>query len=274
MKIDNSIAKALDILKGFDEVAAVGLTGSSARGKRDEMSDLDIAVFASGELPDPETRKCRYATCGISDIAYFDVDFEVSRSDGLQIDDMDCGFIWMSLPEARAFLRSLTEDFDCDEFLPGGLLVMRPLLDPDETIASLMASVPSYPDARARHRIAKSLSEAHFSIHVLAWLQKAAMRNDHFSFLKNEYEVLDNFFTALFALNHQWYSHEKRLTEIVRGFEVAPRDVGDRIESIIMHKNGCEDLSRCQQAIKGLFADFANVSRERLPGLEVPMDWK
>jgi predicted nucleotidyltransferase len=274
MKFENTISKALDILKGFDEVAAVGLSGSSVSGKQDEMSDLDIAVFASWELPDPETRKARYATYGISDLAYFDVDFEVSRGDGLQIDDVDCSFIWMSLQKARAFLQALTEDFDCDEFLPGGLMTMQTLLDPDETIASLRDSVPSYPEIRARQRITRNLREAHYSIYVLAWLQKAAIRNDYFSFLKNEYEVMDRFFTALFALNHQWFSHEKRLTEIVSGFEVVPRDVGYRIKSIIMHKNSCEDLSRCQQEIKRLFADLAAISQEKYPGLNVPRDWK
>lgn len=274
MKFENSISKALDILKGFNEVAAVGLIGSFTSGNHDEMSDLDIAVFACGELPDFETRKIRYETCGISDLAYFDVDFEVSRGDGLKIDDVECSFIWMGLPKVKAFLRALTEDFDCDEFLPGGLMTMRPLFDPDETIASLRDSMPSYPEARARQRITRNLREAHFSIYVLSWLQKAAMRNDYFSFLKNEYEVLDRFFTALFALNHQWYSHEKKLTEIVRGFEVIPRDVGYRIESIIMHKNGCEDLSRCQQEIKGLFADLAAVSQQKYSCLNVPKVWK
>ena len=56
MNIEDSISKALDILKGFDEVAAIGLSGSSARGNHDGMSDLDIVVFASGEIPCPETR--------------------------------------------------------------------------------------------------------------------------------------------------------------------------------------------------------------------------
>jgi predicted nucleotidyltransferase len=274
MKMEDSMSKALDILKGFDEVVAVGLSGSSARGNRDKMSDLDIAVFASGELPCPETRRRRYATCAISDTTYFDEDFGISRCDGLQIDGIDCGFIWMSLPKAEVFLRALTEDFGCDEYLPGGLMTMRAILDPEGIIPALRDSVPTYPDGRAKHRIKKNVNVAYFSIYVLAWLHKAAMRNDYFSFLKYEYEVLDNFFTALFALNHRWYSDEKRLTEIVRSFEVAPRDVGDRIESIIMHKNGCEDLPQCLREIKGLFADFAAIALEKYPDLSVPGDWK
>lgn len=274
MEIDNATAKAVDILKGFEDVAAIGLSGSAARGNPDEMSDLDIAVFASREVPSPERRQRRYATCGIREPAYFNVDFETSRGDGLLIDGVDCGFIWMSLPVAEAFLRNLTEDFDCDEFLPGGLVTMQPLMDPGGTIPALQDAIPCYPEARAKHRIMSNLRGAHFSIYVLAWLRKAAVRNDHFSFLKNEFQVLDSFFAAVFALNRQWYSHEKRLTQIVREFEVIPPDVGTRIETIIMHTNGCEDLSRSEREIKSLFADLADISKETFPGLDVPTDWR
>ena len=274
MNTEKVISRAIAALGGFDDISAVGLSGSSARGTPDDMSDLDIAVFASREVPSPETRQRRYATCGFCEPAYFDVDFEISRGDGLQIDSVDCGFIWMSLPKAEAFLLALAEDFDCDEFLPGGLVTMRPLVDPDGVIRALQDSIPSYPQERAKHRIERNLSGAYFSIYVLAWLQKAAMRNDYFSFLKNEFEVLDSFFAAVFALNQQWYSHEKRLTQIVRGFEVVPPDAGARIERIIMHKDGCEDLSRSESEIKALFADLASISKRTFPGLDVPTDWK
>ena len=274
MTINNATTKAVDILEGFDEVAAVGLTGSSAHGNADAMSDLDVAVFAVGEIPSPEMRRRRYASYGISEPAYFDVDFEISRGDELQIDGVDCGFIWMSLPKAEAFLATLAEDFDCDEFLPGGLVTMQPLVDPDGVIPALQDSIHLYPEERAKHRIKSNLKRAYFSIYVLAWLHKAAMRNDYFSFLKNEFEMLDSFFAALFALNQQWYSHEKRLTEIVRGFELVPSGVGSRIEAIIMHKDGCEDLSQSEGEIKALFADLANISRETFPDLDVPTEWK
>ncbi len=274
MTRDEAISKAITILRGFDGISAVGLSGSSAHGNPDEMSDLDIAIFASRDVPSPEVRQRHYTTCGISAPAYFNVDFEISRGDGLQIDGVDCGFIWMSLPKAEAFLQALAEDFNCDEFLPGGLVTMRPLVDPDGVIPALHDSIPSYPEARAEHRIKKNLKEAYFSIYVLAWLHKAAMRKDCFSFLKNEFEVLDSFFAAVFALNRRWYSHEKRLTQIVREFDMAPPNAAARIETIIMHKDSCEDLSRSEREIKALFSDLANISNKTFPGLDVPTDWK
>jgi predicted nucleotidyltransferase len=274
MNRDRSISKALDVLKGFDGIAAIGLSGSWARGTHDQMSDLDIAIFTSERIPDPQTRRRRYATCGLSDLSYFDVDFEVCRSDGLEIEGVDCDLIWMGLAATRGFLQGLTKDFDCDEFLPGALMTMRPLIDPDKTIASLRASVPSYPQDRAKHRITRNLSHAHFSIYVLAWLEKAVVRNDCFSFLKSEYEALDDFFTSLFAVNRHWYSDEKRLTEIVRGFRKAPEDVGHRIESIIMRRNECATLGGSLQEIKRLFSDLATMSREAYANLCIPTAWK
>ena len=47
---------------------------------------------------------------------------------------------------------------------------------------------------------------------------------------------------------------------------MVPQDVGNRIESIIIRKNGYGDSSRCQQEIKGLFADLAAVSQEKYYG--------
>lgn len=274
MNKNRSISKALEVLKGFDHIAAVGLTGSFAGGRHDKMSDLDIAVFTHGEPPLPEARKARYTTCGFSDLEYFDVNFEVSHCDGLKIGDIDCGFIWMNLSRVEVFLRAITKDFDSDEFLPGSLSTMKSLFDPDKVIDKLKKQVPHYPENRAMHRIKNSIVKAHFSIYVLAWLEKASNRKDYFSFLKYKYEVLDNFFTALFALNHQWYSHEKRLIEIIKSFEVVPENIGARIESIIMHKGDCENLSQCQQEIKRLFANLVAVSLEKYPDLNLPKDWE
>jgi len=274
LRSSKALSKSLDILKGFDQLAAIGLSGSCSRQDNDDLSDLDIGVFVSEQLPVPEVRKRRYKACGICDIAYFDVDFEVSRSDGLKVEGVDCGFIWMSLPQAKAFLNHLNDNLDCDEFLPGGLLTMKPLFDPDDVIEELKKSVPSYPENRAMHRIESNLNKVHFLIYVLAWLEKAVLRNDYFSFLKSEYEVMDNFFTAIFALNHQWYSDEKRLTHRIRSFDLVPRNVADRIESIIMHRNSNANLEKCLQDIKRLFADLATVSREKYPSLDLPIDWE
>ena len=80
---------------------------------------------------------------------------------------------------------------------------LKSLHDPKAIIENLKDAVPKYPRERATHRIKSNISAMYFSLYVLRWLEKAAARNDYFSFLKFQYEFLDNFLTALFALNLQ-----------------------------------------------------------------------
>ena len=112
--------KCLPILEKFDEVKAVGLSGSVARDVSDELSDLDICVFVDDQLPTPDRRKRKYEECGISNFKYLDGDLEDSRIDGLIIGDANFDFLWMSLQRSERFLRGLSENHECDEYLPGG----------------------------------------------------------------------------------------------------------------------------------------------------------
>ena len=182
------LSRVVDFLTSFDEVVAVGLSGSAAGGNTDYLSDLDICVYAAPDLPDARERRERLEAVGLGEIQYFDVDFEVSRGDGLSLNGTECGFIWMSVPKVELFLKSLVVDFDCDEFLPGGLLMTKAIYDPENLIARLQTAVPEYPDDRSKGRIKRSVLAARYSLYVLRWLEKAAARNDYFSFVKFKYE--------------------------------------------------------------------------------------
>ena len=274
LRTAKALKRSVEILKTFHEVTAIGLSGSFSRGMGDSLSDLDICVFAEKEIPAANDRKHRYEACGISDIAYLNVDFEVSRSDGLKVEGMDCSLIWMTVPGAKEFLDRLTHDFDSDEFLPGGLVTIKSLFDPKGRIEQLKGLVPPYSDDRAMHRVESNVRKAHFSIYVLGWLEKAAVRSDYFSFVKSEYEVLDNFFTALFALNQRWYCDEKRLTQTIVDFELAPANVAERIRSIVMRRDDNADLGKCLEGIKRLFADLETVSRLRYSNVDLPENWQ
>jgi len=275
-------AKVYDIVTGsvanlthsIGEIGAIGLSGSHACGRADVLSDIDICVYVQGELPPPQARKQAYTGLEFTDFIYFDVDFEYSRGDGVAVSGVRCDFNWMSVPLVLSFLQGLEHDFDCPEFIPGGSLTVKPLYDPNGVIDKLQKAIPPYSDARAKHRIEKAINDAHTSLYGLGWLDKAALRQDHFLFLKCKYNLLDTLFRALFALNHVWLSDEKGLVQRVASFRYAPEQIGARIHSIIMHQDEDMGLSNCLSSLKQLFANTVSSIHQRYPDLDLPIEWK
>jgi hypothetical protein len=262
------------ILNSLEPGGAVGLSGSRARGSADALSDIDICVYAAGEIPSPKNRKQIYTELGLTDSVYEDVDFEFSRGDGFRVYGTRCDFNWMSIPAVRSFLQRLETDFDCPEFIPGGLSAVKALHDPGRIIAGLQREIPRYPDARAQHRIRKAIHDAHFSLYDLGWLEKAAFRNDPFLFLKHQFLLLDALFQALFALNHEWLSDEKGLPRRVAAFAYVPVRIETRMHSIILHHHEDGGLKEGLSNLKGLFADTVQSIHQRYPHLDLPVDWK
>ena len=264
----------VNLTRSIDKVSAIGLSGSYARGEEDTLSDIDVCIYVDGVLPPPQARRQAYASLGFTDFIYFDVDFEFSHGDGILADNVRCDFNWMSIGVILAFLRRLESDFDCSEFIPGGLSTVKELHDPNKVIDTLQRAIPQYSDARARQRITKAINDTHFSLYGLEWLKKAAFRNDHFLFLKYKYTLLEKLFCALFALNHVWLSDEKGLAKRVASFNYAPEQIGARIRSVIMHRNGDRDLGTCLTSLKQLFADTVLSVHGRYPELGLPIEWK
>jgi predicted nucleotidyltransferase len=263
-----------NLVHSIDIVRAVGLSGSHARGSKDALSDIDICVYVAGELPSPQIRRRAYTQLGYKESIFFDVDFEYSRGDGFLVCGTRCDFNWMSISIVRSFLQSLETDFDCPEFIPGGLSTVKDLYDPGKIIDELKVAIPQYSDARAKHRIRKAINDAHFSLYDLGWLEKAAFRNDSFLFLKNEYNILDTLIRILFALNHVWLSDEKWLSKRIANFEYVPKQIERRIDSIILHQHQNSDLNKCLSSIKELFADTVLAIHRRYPDLDLPIEWR
>lgn len=120
------------------------------------------------------------------------------------------------------------------------------------------------------HRTSLYLRLANFSMAVLGGIDKGALRNDCFHFVKAELEVLDRLVAALFALNRRWFCHEKRLVEMIGEFELIPRDVANRFRKILMHQEECASLGRCAREIKSLYADVVHLARGVYSEIDVP----
>jgi predicted nucleotidyltransferase len=257
-------------LVSFPEVSAVALGCSYARGLQDQMSDIDICVYAQPDIPAADARRARYAQAGWSDLNYFDARHDVIVEDGFRVGKQDIEVLWMQIPLAERFLQSLSTDFDCSEFLPGGLLLVEPLHDPQCVIEKLRALALEYPIARSKYRTAHHLRQASFSFSVLRVFCKAAFRRDPYLFLKGQYEALDCFFSALFALNRQWFCHEKRLIDMVGSFRLAPDRVQSRLRRITQRQGSCRSLGGCLQEMKSLFEELSSIAQQTYPDIVPP----
>lgn len=180
----------------------------------------------------------------------------------------------MDLEKTKSFIRNLDKNYYCDEFLPGGLAKLKPLVDETGVIANLKHILPEYPRKRAIRRMETNIGSAHFTLYKLAWLEKATYRRDYYSFLKYKFELIDMFCTALFALNREWYSDEKRLLQKIQRMQFAPACVGRRIESIIMHAGANGHLGNCLRNIKKLFGELVTIAVAQYPEIELPRGWR
>ena len=258
----------------FGRELAIGISGSQARGSTDAFSDADICVFVKGNYPSRETRHAAYSALGLGAPIYFDVDFNTSRGEGFIIEAIRCDFNWVVLENVRLFLSNLDRDFDCAEWLPGGLGIVKAIHDPGNVINKLQSQVPTYPIERSRHRVKQALKDAHYSLYKMRWLPKAAHRGDIFSFLKYQYLLLEKFFHAIFALNRIWFCDEKRLAERVMDFKYIPQETNQRIQSTILHTDGSQNLEGCLMEIKSLFRDTAACTHQIYPDLDLPTAWE
>lgn len=254
-------------------VDSIGLSGSRSEGFEDNLSDFDICVFATDAIPSAESRRETYHALGFTSSLYFDLDFDPIRSDCMSLAEVQYDFGWMSLPKVLQYLQLLCNDFDCDEGIAGALLKVQPLHDPKSRIGFLRNQIPVYSESRMKHRVEKFFRAAHFSLYGLRWLEKAMERDDHLSFLKNEYELLEHLVSALFALNQKWFADEKRLEKRIERFEFLPIDFHERLASIALRGQGNCDLRKVLKSLKLLFKDAAEIAKREHPNWVLPMRW-
>jgi len=274
-KTPNQIIEMLAYLGDqLPEVQAIGISGSRVHGEVDAFSDADFCVFVRDDYPALELRLRAYSALGLEKPIYFDVNFDTSRGDGFRVDRVRCDFNWMVIEKVQDFLANLEVNFDCAEWLPGGLASVKATHDPQNVIQQLQSEIPKYPVTRSRHRVRQALREAHFSLYELQWLPKAAFRGDTFSFLKYQYLLIEKFFYTIFALNRVWFSDEKRLAARIMDFKLVPPQADKRIQAIILHKSENKNLENSLKEIKRLFLDTCLVVHQYNPDLEIPLEWE
>ena len=205
--MEKMIEKALKIARAFPQTLAFGVSGSFADNKTDQYSDYDFCIFTDGEIPDPNQKRDTYKKKRITEFDYFDVDFEISNGDGFTLDNHECGFLWMEYQRSLDLLDQLNKNWNLNEYLPGGIERTKILFETDNEIKTLKDRL-YYTDERSIGRFKLFINRAHFSMYTLKWLEKAAFRNDYYSFHKNSFETIEYLVYALYALNKKWMADE------------------------------------------------------------------
>ena len=263
----------IGIAKAFDSLSIAGFAGSMTNGNSDALSDIDIAIIHENKMPEPSMRRKLYAVCD-AEVKWIDVDFEVSRGDGIMLEGKRVDFIHMEETFVKEYISNLEVDIECDEFLPGGLLSLKPIIDKNNGLPEIRSRIQSYPDGRARKRTQAFLSHEYFNIYTLQWFEKAIVRNDEYSFLKNMFESLDRFMTVIHALNRTWYSNEKRLIAKLHDFQHCPANASGRIHRILSRDGEFKSMRHCTNGIIKLFSELSRLAKDVFDGLAVPSEWR
>lgn len=219
-------------------VESVALAGSSAAGKSDENSDVDLYVY--GEiLPDDAFRAAvakKFAdpqTVQVGNRFWEPGDDWVDAQTGVEFDIMYRNTLWIE-ERIESVLGRCEPSLGYTTCLVRNVVCSEILYDRNGFLSALKerASVP-YPEALRKAIIAHN----HFVVRrlntsYLHQLELAVLRKDRFGVLNRTDEILKSYFDILFALNRVYHPGEKRLLTYVR--ELCPL-VPDRFETKFGH---------------------------------------
>jgi len=276
-------AKALELLRQFAELKAVGLAGSQASGDADEYSDLDLQAFTAGGHPDPQRRKGVYGSMQGMEVgplnhcvsAVFELPplSNLFAVDWLRIDGMRRDVLWISQEGMDRAFSAIREQLDYPEAAAGLASSVQSVSDPEGFLKALVSRYPEYTEQRARRKAGSAFGYSHFFICTRGVLAKAARRNDVAGYNEAEAHMVATLIHALCAVNRSWQRYPRRLRYYAKGFEVIPANFADRLESLLMRRGAARDLEGASRELRSLFQDLARAAMERYPDWKLPLDW-
>ena len=277
------LPKAVELLRRFDQVQAVGLGGSQASGAADRHSDLDLQAVTVREHPDVSCRKAIYGSTPGVEIGPVNhcvaADFEAppfSTSfavDWLRVDGMRCDVLWVTQEGMeRAFTR-IQEDIEHPETAAVWARDVQSLVDPRGFLQRLLARCPEYTEQRARKKACARLKPAHFFICTWGVLDKAIRRHDIPGYYQGETYMISTLVSALYAVNRTWQHHLRGLRSHARSFQILPADFVDRLESVICRRSDGDPIETACRELRLLFQDLAVAADRAYPHWKLPLEW-
>jgi hypothetical protein len=259
MGIDALIAQIVDEASKWIEVIALVQSGSRTAGNADAISDLDLYLYVSQEVP---LERRRALINGLSDVAEIDNHFWetsdewIDRLTGVSVDMMYRSPEWIE-KEIACVMDLHQASIGYTTCLLHNVLTSKPLIDRSGWFAQLQRrAARPYPEELAHAIVKKNhplLRDARgaFGGQIL----RAARRADIVSVHHRTAAFLASYFDVLFALNRAPHPGEKRLVALATRLPQVPTTLAEDVSSLVVSGIHCND-EELRSAIDKLVVDL------------------
>ena len=231
--------KILNYYKNFPQVKAIAIGGSNSAKTSDEVSDVDIYVYTTGEIPVKEREKfvkeisTKYEVGGEyfgSGDEYFVDNLKV------QFDVMFWDTSWFENVVENTWIKHYPSNGYSTAFLYT-LDVCEIIYDPNNWLRRLKDKISTeYPEKLQKniiHRNMMLLKDKPFASYY-EQIEKAIKRNDIVSINHRISAFLASYFDIIFAKNKLLHPGEKRLIKYTKeNCKILPKDFEVNIEKLL-----------------------------------------
>lgn len=265
------VSSLTERLGTINDIKAVVLGGSHARGRAKPESDIDLGLFYSEAAPF-SIQQVRELVEAVNDTANPVVtDFYgwgpwVNGGAWLTSDGQRIDFIYRSLEHVERVIADAEAgryELDYAQQPPfgffsatylGEIAVCVPLFDPEARIEGLKQRVAAYPEALRNTIVQDFLWQAEFNLEAFA--RKFAARADAYGTAACLTRVVHQLILVLFALNRRYPLNDKTALAEIAEFEYAPREFSPRVQQTLAHVgNSPEELVAAVESVAQLFRE-------------------
>ncbi|MEM7248716.1 MAG: DUF4037 domain-containing protein [Acidobacteriota bacterium] len=243
-----------------DDLVAVGIGGSVARGTADRWSDLELGFFWREPVSTGE-RTTWLSSLGRDLTDQHDLTGPPwSAGETLTWDDVSVDLVHRDLPGIEHELTLLLDEHDPHprrSQLASVLTSLIPLRG-DEQLAAWKTRLVTYPEELRRRVV-----EEHLFL-TRAGIELHRARRDGFLFRHALTEHQRRLVILLLALNRAWHPGYKRLSTTLAGLSIAPSDLVARFEETLD-----AEPDRAWTVMRSLIDDVLELIEEQLPTLDV-----
>lgn len=248
-------------------IRAAMVTGSTAKGQSDHYSDLDMTIYYADELPDEERLIAirqqhgaaeRKWTIGNREENSFAEAYDVAQGDG----NIEVQIGHTTIDAWEATMAKVLEELDCESPLQKameGTLACKALYG-EKLINGWKEKIAAYPQP-----LAEAMVKKHLSFFPLWGLGDYLETRDGTIWT---YQILveaaQNIVGTLAGLNHLYFTtfQFKRMQNFIDQMEIAPANLGERLESLFASSPQARD------ELESLVAETVALVEKHMPSID------
>ena len=231
--------RVADLFTKLPHVEAVALGGSFMSGAADHLSDIDIYVYTTDDVPIEARREVVKSLGGASkanmDMTFWGYDDGwIDRNTGVEVDAMYFGKRWLEKQLERVIVQHQPSGGYTTSFWRT-VQYSRILHDPSGWFSKLQAwSAQDYPESLRRnivtfnHAVLRNLLPAYRN-----QLERSIHRGDLVSINHRVAGFFASYFDIIFALNRTLHPGEKRLLTFAAHCERVPVGMAGDVEAVL-----------------------------------------